>query len=404
MNSLKHVLLLQGPAGPFFDNLHTQLLENRINSTRILFNAGDRLFCRNKKSALTFEGNLEEWAKWFDKYIKNIKPSFVILFGSDRPIHSIARELCEENEVIVLCLEEGYFRPGFVSLEVGGNNANSPLAGLLPSINQGIKKFDLPSSYSKQHLKNSFRNRCWYGFVYYSWSELFSSDKQRKLFHKHLNLINQAFFWSKNFILWNVKRKYDQRLFQKLSNSQYHLVALQLETDMQSRFQSNGWKKADLIYETIESFANNGFSENHLVFKVHPLERGHYNHKKIIQKIAENFGVEDRVSTIQTGSIGQWIKHSSGIITINSTSGLSAIYHGVPILLLGNAIYNHHQLVYRLSNKNDLDEFWSAEVKVNQDDRMAYLTWLKAKACSKGDFYSQLGNNEISQKIIELII
>lgn len=404
MNIPKHVLLLQGPAGPFFDRLHSQLLENQINCTRILFNAGDKLFCRNKQSALTFEGNLEEWAKWFEKYIKNNKPSVVILFGSDRPIHSIARELCEENEVLVLCLEEGYFRPGFVSLEVGGNNANSPLAGLLPSMNQEIKKVDLPPSYSKQHFKNSFRNRCWYGFLYYTWSELFSSDEQRKLFHKHLNLLNQAFCWSKNFILWNVKRKYDQRLFQKLSNSQYHLVVLQLETDMQSRFQSNGWKKTDLIYETIESFANNEYPENHLVFKVHPLERGHYNHKKLIQKIAENFGVEDRVLTIQTGSIGEWIKHSRGIITINSTSGLSAIYHGVPILLLGNAIYNHHQLVYRLGNKNDLDEFWNTELKVNQYDRMRYLSWLKDKACSQGDFYSQLGNKGIAKKIIEIII
>ena len=403
MNIPKHVLLLQGPVGPFFERLHSQLLKNQINCTRILFNAGDELFCHNKQSVLTFEGNLEEWGIWLEKYIKNNQPSVVILFGSDRPIHSIARDLCKEHEILVLCLEEGYFRPGFVSLEVGGNNANSPLAGLIPNIDQEMKDVNLQSSFSKHHLKNSFRNRCWYGFLYYAWSELFSTDEQRKLFHKHLNILNQAFFWSKNFILWKFKRNYDQRLFQKLSNSDYHLVVLQLDTDMQSRFQSNGWKKTDLIHETIESFANSGFTECYLVFKVHPLERGHYNHKKIIQKIAENFGVEDKVRIVQTGSIGQWIKHSKGIITINSTSGLSAIYHGVPILLLGNAIYDHHQLVYRLGNKNDLDEFWSAQVKANQDVRIRYLSWLKETACSEGDFYIQLGNKEITKKIIEII-
>ena len=48
-----------------------------------------------------------------------MQPSVVILFGSDRPIHSIARDLCKEHEILVLCLEEGYFRPGFVSLEEG---------------------------------------------------------------------------------------------------------------------------------------------------------------------------------------------------------------------------------------------------------------------------------------------
>ena len=45
MNIPKQVLLLQGPVGPFFDRLHSQLLENQINCTRILFNAGDELFC-----------------------------------------------------------------------------------------------------------------------------------------------------------------------------------------------------------------------------------------------------------------------------------------------------------------------------------------------------------------------
>jgi capsular polysaccharide export protein len=403
MSISKQVLLLQGPVGPFFDRLHTQLLEDQSKCTRVLFNAGDKLFCRNKKSALFFEGNLDEWNIWLNEYLKNNKPSVVILFGSDRPIHSIARQVCKENEIFTLCLEEGYIRPGYVTLEAGGNNANSPLAGLLPDKNQEINEVDLLSSSSKDHLKNSFRNRCWYGFLYYTCSELFSSDKQRKLFHKNLNLFNQAFNWLNNFILWNFKRKYDQRFFQKLINSNYHLVVLQLDSDMQSRFQSNGWKKIDLINETIKSFANIGLPESHLIFKVHPLERGHYNHNKIIKRIAENFGIEDRVWIVQTGSVGQWIRHSKGIITINSTSGLSAIYHGVPILLLGNAIYDNKQLVYKLGNKKDLDKFWSVKEKADQEERMRYLSWVREGACSVGDFYTQLGNRDISQNIIEII-
>ena len=105
MNISKQVLLLQGPVGPFFDRLHSRLLENQVNCTRILFNAGDKLFCQNKQSALSFEGNLEEWGTWFKKYLKNNGPSVVILFGSDRPIHSIVREVCKEQEILVYCLE-----------------------------------------------------------------------------------------------------------------------------------------------------------------------------------------------------------------------------------------------------------------------------------------------------------
>ena len=71
----------------------------------------------------------------------------------------------------------------------------------------------------------------------------------------------------------------------------------------------------------------------------------------------------------------------------------------MPILLLGNALYDYHQLVYRqIKKKKDLDRYWGLEVKANKDQRMNYLNWVKEKACSTGDFYTHLGNKAISQK------
>lgn len=404
MKSIGKVILLQGPVGPCFDKLHNSLLKQNIDCTRILFNAGDRLFCGNLQSAITFKGNLEDWSTWFETYLRKNSPSVVILFGGDRPIHTIARNLCEKSGVRVLCLEEGYFRPGFVTIEEGGNNANSPIAGQLPDFDEANVLESSNEERLVQISLNSFPNKCWYGFIYYFWRELFSLSEQRKLFHKHLNLFGQAIGWVKNFILWNLKKKKDQTLLQKLSRQEYHLVVLQLDADMQSRFQSNGWRKMDLIHETIQSFAHSETRNSNLVFKVHPLERGHYNHAKIIQKSAQSFGVEDRVWTIQTGSIGQWVKNSKGIITINSTSGFSAIFHGVPILLLGNAIYEHGHFVYKSDKETVFDLFWSVPLKATHLERMQYLNWVKEKACFEGDYYTQIGNKEISQKIIEIII
>ena len=404
MNLSKDILLLQGPVGPFFDKLQVSLLERRLNCTRVLFNSGDRLFCRKKKNVINFEGNLEDWKEWFNNYLKLKSPNLVILFGADRPIHSIARKICEEFEIKVICLEEGYFRPGYISAEYGGNNANSPIAGQLPDLNKETIFEALDQEDIKLFSKNSFRNRCWYGFIYYFWSELASSSKERKLFHKDLKLCDQAIGWLKNFILWKIKRKQDEALFEKLFRQEYYLVALQLDADMQSRFQSNGWKKIDLIKEVIESLANSAISKSHLVFKVHPLERGHSEHKKIIRQIARNFGIEDRVWVIQTGSIGQWVKCAKGMITINSTAGFSAIFHGIPILLLGNAIYQHDRLVYKLRNKKDLDIFWSVKGSIDKTFRMHYLSWIKENSCFEGCFYTRLGNKKISYNIIKKFI
>ena len=110
-------------------------------------------------------------------------------------------------------------------------------------------------------------------FILHMERTFFLLDEQRKLFHKHLNLLGQAFAWIKILFFGNLKESTMKGLFQKLSNSQYYLVVLQLDTDMQSRFQSNGWKKTDLINEAIQSFANYGIPKSRLVFKVHPLER-----------------------------------------------------------------------------------------------------------------------------------
>ena len=62
--------MLQGPVGPFFDRLHSSLLKEEHKVTRILFNAGDRLFCRNKPESVNFKGNLEQWDTWFTDYLK----------------------------------------------------------------------------------------------------------------------------------------------------------------------------------------------------------------------------------------------------------------------------------------------------------------------------------------------
>ena len=161
--SSEHILMLQGPVGPFFSRLQRALLSQDHKVKRILFNAGDRLFCRNKSDCENFHGNLEQWDAWFKDYLKTDAPKLVLLFGSERPIHSIARKICEFEGIRVLAFEEGYFRPGYITAELGGNNAASPMAGLTPPAEYcGPDESSKASTYS-----NNFRNMCWYGGLYY---------------------------------------------------------------------------------------------------------------------------------------------------------------------------------------------------------------------------------------------
>src|SRR3546814_14232724 len=95
---------------------------------------------------------------------------------------------------------------------------------------------------------------------------------------------------------------------------------------------ARGWNSARLIAETLSSFAKSARADYRLVFKIHPMERGHSTDRKFIMQTACALGIADRVDVIDIGSLGLLTRHSAGMITINSTSGLSAIFHGVPLL------------------------------------------------------------------------
>ena len=397
------VLLLQGPVGPFFSILQRKLMSNGYPVTRISFNAADRLFISKDLCKIDFSGNLKDWEIQFQKFLDTKKIKCVILFGADRPIHQIARNICLKNDIKVFCLEEGYFRPGFITFELGGNNASSPLANKLPP-NDFIYENEKSEFKEAKKFSNSiFKNKSFYGFIYYFFRECFTIRAQRQLYHKQINLLTQAFFWIKNYLIWLKNSKADKRLLEKLSKKQFFMVALQLDSDMQTRFHSNGWKKNDIIKEVVESFANSSNKSSYLVFKVHPLERGHMAHDKLITDISKNFDISHRIFVLQTGSIGHWLKYASGVIAVNSSSCFSAIYHGCKILLLGNAIFDHECIVTKYEKKSDLDSFWSKEYSYNKSFSHNYLGWVKQNACLKGDFYEiELINIACEEIILKL--
>ena len=109
--SRKRALVLQGPAGPFFMELQAELYERGFQVKRVLFNSADRLFNRRGES-VRFSGSESDWETWLRFELSQNRPSLIILFGSMRPAHKIARRLAESFQIPVVSLEEGYVRAG----------------------------------------------------------------------------------------------------------------------------------------------------------------------------------------------------------------------------------------------------------------------------------------------------
>src|SRR3546814_3668112 len=76
-------------------------------------------------------------------------------------------------------------------------------------------------------------------------------------------------------------------------------------------------------------------------------------------------GIADRVDVIDIGSLGLLTRHSAGMITINSTSGLSAIFHGVPLLVIGDALYANDKLAVCGNGQPNFDAFWTCGHRVS---------------------------------------
>jgi capsular polysaccharide export protein len=394
------VVLLQGPVGPFFRRLHRFLERRGFDVSRICFDAGDRFFASGKKCHV-YSGGRQEWETWFSEFVSLAEADHIVFFGAEREIHRVARSVAEKAGVNVIALEEGYIRPGFVTVEQGANNAASPVAGRMPP-----DCFDFIAMDTTRTDFKGFGAMCVHGAIYYTIRTLFSSWAHRELFHRRFNILAEAFAWVRNY--WR-RTMHLQRNFSSIErllehhHDQYFIVPLQVAADSQMAQAARGWNSVRLIDEVLASFARRAPENTHLVFKIHPIERGHSTDEQRIRSAAQRLGIAHRVDVIDTGSLGLLTRHSAGMITINSTSGLSAIAHGVPLLVIGDALYANEQLAVCARGEPDFDAFWQGMPVADVLERRRYLAWIKASCLKRGDFYARSGMEPACQGVLETI-
>ncbi len=395
------VLLLQGPVGPFFKRLQRFLERQGYDAWRVSFNAGDRLYM-GKGKRIHFNGSKADWAAWLTSLLATSEIDHLILFGAERPIHTVARTAAEAHGINVISLEEGYIRPGFITVENGGNNWLSPVAGQLPP-----PDFNDDDEASRQKLTfKSFRIMCVYGAAYYSIRTLLTGLSQRELFHRPVQPMREMFAWSRNLFRRAAHSLANFATVEKLLehyDRRYFIVPLQVTSDTQMGRAALGWSNVRLIKEALASFARTAPVTHRLVFKIHPLERGHSRDHELIRTTANNLGIADRVDVIDAGSLGLLTRHAAGMITINSTSGLSAIYHGIPLLVVGHALYGNDALATCARGKPDFDAFWRCKHVADATLRQRYLAWIRRMCLKPGDFYARDGIKTACAGVLEVI-
>lgn len=359
----KKVLMLQGPVGYFFKRLSNFLKTfYKTEVLKINFCGGDKLFFPD---GYTFNGTKKDYENFLKKTLKDY--DCIMLFGEHREHHVIAKQIAKELNKKIYVFEEGYIRPNYITLEEGGVNANSNLLKIKNFKTNKENAFYLNNNKPSQ-LKIAFILYI-YNFMNFCLSFEFSNYKH----HRNFGIL-EALKFSKAWIRRRLFKKEDKKILKELYKKEFFFVPLQVSTDSQILCNSSYRKMEEFIKYIIDSS-----NEKIILFKDHPLEIEE-DYKKILKKYKK-----ENIYFIRTGDINQIINHSKGVININSTVGLSALFHYKPVFCLGKSFYTNKDLA---TNKNISDFLENTEkYNPNKDKVNEFKNYIIKETQIKGSFY-----------------
>jgi len=383
----RDVLLLQGPIGPFFSRFSKDLESRGFNVHKVNLNGGDKLFYKGS-GAIDYSGELGHWDAFLERLIINKDIGRIYLFGDCRTYHRIAREVAERHDVRVFVFEEGYIRPNFITLEENGVNGHSSM----------VKKgFYLPRNVEPEQTESEFSVNVFSLVAIYAMAYYLASAWRKKQFpgyqhHRDFRWLPEGFRWIiSGFRKVRFQRKERHVLDNLLPEFEgnYFVCPLQVHCDMQVVVHSDYNSIEHFIGDVLTSFAKHAPKNKAIVFKHHPLDRGYTDYTRLFANLVSELGLTGRVFYVHDLCLPTLLKHAQGTVVINSTVGMSSLFHGTPVKTLGKAIYNLPGITSQVS----LKAFWRKSGKVNQENFKQLRDYLVSANQLNGNMYQTMAED-----------
>lgn len=453
---MRTFLFLEGPHGPFFKKLQNKLMSFGYRCHSIALNGG---YCIDGKlNTHIYSGSLENWSFYLTCFLKKHNITDILLYGDKRSYHSIAINVaknlniynnkvssistCPSSSIRIWCFEEGYVRPGYVTLEENGNNTNSLVPFYFNEYVNSIPNFDSDGSCNninniietcnnndnlniKNHI-NEDEN---------SYSDILPNPMSRKvklainhylgifflypLFLKYSWHRKQGF--SNEIIGWLIRKlrdfKYndvDAQIINNIikTNRKYFLLPLQLKEDFQITCASTFRDIVNVIETVVPSFLKHSYTDDLLVIKLHPLDNSIFNYRTFIEKLSKsldycNLNATNKIIFIaHYNNNKQLLANSQGVVVVNSTMGISAIELNIPTITLGNSIYSNKGLAVNAFNCGylnieKLNKFWKNPKTPNANYTKAFIHILYNKSLVLGNFYTDEGIEQTIKGVLD---
>lgn len=352
-DDMRRFLFLQGPPGPFFRLLGEALHARGVQVLRINLSGGDKRDW--PEASHDYRGRMARWPLFFDRFVATRGVTDLVLFGDCRPVHMRALRLARLRGVRVHVFEEGYVRPGWMTLERDGVNGFSRFERDGETLLEQARA--LPPLPELAPITASFARRAHDSYWHYHAVVTGRLTLRFPFYtsHRRNAILLEGLGWAWRLgreRLW--PRRSDADLAPLIRGRPYFVFPLQLSGDYQIRAHSPFATMVMALDYVLASFARHAPHDAVLVVKEHPLDAGIRDWRCTLARRARRLRLSGRVLHVARAELDDLFRAARGVVCVNSTSGTLALAAGIPVIVLGDAVYD----VPGITHRGPLDGFW----------------------------------------------
>ena len=394
----RRFLLVTLPSGPFGRRLASQLRRAGADVLRVILNGGD-LVSWGLADALWPRVPRPLWRSWLDWQVFEQSITDLMVFGDTMAFSAEALACARENGVRTWVLENGYNRPDWITLEPTGVNAHS----CMPRDPRAYRDVDLDapaeemahvglitpfhtvnitSYFTGVVLGGPFFPTYRYPYAVPLWPQIFGHIRRYCV-----GLLRQD-RWRR------------EALDVTADSRPFFLACLQREGDSQLIEHSDLKTNVAFMTQVVANFARAAPKDHRLVFKNHPLDPGVEDLATRCQAIAHKAKIADRVVFLEGGAFAQLARASKGVVAVNSTAAYAALGFGVPVKLLGRAVFD----IDGLTDPRPLEHFWKAPASPDADLFARFRRRLSVRTQIYGSFHNPKNLTGTAERLVERLI
>lgn len=350
----RRFLLLQGPSSRFFALLGRALQAKGARVTRFGTRPADRLFwSRASGGYIAYRGLTPDCGAAIRDAIGATGATDLVMLGDGRTAHRAAVDAARDTGPggpVPWIIEHGLIRPGLILAEPWGTGARSRIADLFDG-SSGAEPAFAPAAFPQSFLRYAALDMA---------TNLWNVAAARRYpGHRHHALdgpLREYRGWAEKLARTPQRSRARAASLGRIAQSEgpVFLFPLQLATDFQIRRDGTGAPLETVCREVIESFAAHAPRTATLVVKEHPLDNGLARWEARVPAWARDAGADGRVIHLEGGDQAALFRRLAGCVTVNSSMGLAAVLAGLPVRVLGHAVYDRTGL----TDPQPLARFW----------------------------------------------